>query len=54
MTIRNEADPHANVSTTLNVYTQVVGESKRVAIEKVGNEITWPELGQIPEDGKTC
>jgi hypothetical protein len=26
---------HANVSTTLNVYTQVVGDSKRQAIEKV-------------------
>jgi len=43
---------HANVSTTLNVYTQVVGESKRLAIEKVGEEISWPELGQFSEDGK--
>src|SRR5262245_29395489 len=41
---------HANVSTTLNVYTQVVGESKRLAIEKVGQEVTWPELGQIVEN----
>ena len=41
---------HANVSTTLNVYMQVVGESKRLAIEKVGQEVTWPELGQIVEN----
>jgi len=45
-------DGHATVSTTLNVYTQVVGESKRLAIEKVGNEIAWPELGQFSKDGK--
>jgi len=37
---------HANVSTTLNVYTQVVGESKRQAVQSVSSEITWPELGQ--------
>ena len=43
---------HANVSTTLNVYTQIVGESKRLAIEKVGNEIAWPEHGQFSKDGK--
>jgi len=30
---------HANVSTTLNVYTQVVGDSKRLAIEKLVDEI---------------
>jgi integrase len=34
---------HANVSTTLNVYMQVVGESKRLANEKVGQEVTWPD-----------
>jgi integrase len=44
---------HAKVSTTLNVYTQVVGDSKRQAIEKVGNEITWPELGQIAEGSES-
>jgi len=33
---------HPNVNTTLNVYTQVVGDSKREAIETVGNEIVWP------------
>src|SRR5262245_53891025 len=40
------ADGAANVSTTLNVHTQVVGDSKRTAIENVSNEIIWPELGQ--------
>jgi integrase len=43
---------HANVSTTLNVYTQVVGDSKRLAIEKLVDEIAWPELGQISEAAK--
>jgi integrase len=37
---------HANVSTTLNVYTQVVGDSKRQAVENLSSEIIWPELGQ--------
>jgi integrase len=40
---------HADVSTTLNVYTQVIGESKRLAIEKVGREVVWPELDQFSE-----
>jgi hypothetical protein len=44
-------DGHANMSTTLNVYMQVVGESKGLAIEKVG-EINWTDIGQIAEDGK--
>jgi hypothetical protein len=29
---------HANVDTTLNVYTQVLDESVRDAVEKVGSE----------------
>jgi integrase len=28
---------HANVDTTLNVYTQVLDDSLRVAVEKVGD-----------------
>jgi len=30
---------HANVDTTLNVYTQVLDDSLRVAVEKVGDEL---------------
>ena len=30
---------HANVDTTLNVYTQVLDDSLRVAVEKVGGEL---------------
>ena len=30
---------HANVDTTLNVYTQVLDESMRDAVEKVGSEL---------------
>jgi integrase len=30
---------HANVDTTLNVYTQVLDDSLRAAVEKVGNEL---------------
>ena len=30
---------HANVYTTLNVYTQVMDEASRSAAEQVGNEL---------------
>jgi len=30
---------HAKVDTTLNVYTQVIDESKRAAAEKIGHEL---------------
>jgi len=30
---------HSNVYTTLNVYTQVVDDSKRLAVEKIGHEL---------------
>jgi integrase len=30
---------HANVDTTLNVYTQVIDGSMRDAVEKIGNEL---------------
>jgi integrase len=30
---------HANVDTTLNVYTQVLDGSLRTAVEKVGSEL---------------
>jgi integrase len=30
---------HANVDTTLNVYTQVLDDSRRAAVEQVGNEL---------------
>jgi len=30
---------HANVDTTLNVYTQVLEESVRAAVDKVGGEL---------------
>jgi hypothetical protein len=30
---------HANVDTTLNVYTQVLDGSLRQAVEKVGSEL---------------
>jgi integrase len=29
---------HANIDTTLNIYTQVLDGSARDAVEKVGNE----------------
>ncbi len=32
-------DGHANVDTTLNVYTQVLDGSVREAVEKVGGEL---------------
>ena len=44
---------HANVCTTLNVYTQVVADSKKSAIEKLCSTVDWPELGQIDQDGET-
>jgi len=38
---------HANVDTTLNVYTQVLDGSVRDAVEKIGSElftiVRWPE-----------
>jgi hypothetical protein len=38
---------HANVDTTLNVYTQVLDGSLRAAVDKVGGElftiVHWPE-----------
>ena len=38
---------HANVDTTLNVYTQVLDGSLRAAADKVGSElftiVHWPE-----------
>jgi hypothetical protein len=30
---------HANVDTTLNVYTQVLDESVRAAVEQIGDEL---------------
>ncbi len=30
---------HSNVYTTLNVYTQVVDDSKKTAAERIGNEL---------------
>ena len=30
---------HANIDTTLNVYTQVLDGSTRMAVEKVGGEL---------------
>ena len=30
---------HSNVSTTLNVYTQVLPDSLRVAVDKVGHQL---------------
>jgi hypothetical protein len=30
---------HANVDTTLNVYTQVLDGSLRAAVEKIGGEL---------------
>ena len=30
---------HANVDTTLNVYTQVLEKSVRAAVDKVGGEL---------------
>jgi hypothetical protein len=30
---------HANVDTTLNVYTQVLDGSLRMAVEKIGSEL---------------
>ncbi len=30
---------HANVDTTLNVYTQVLDGSVRAAVEKIGDEL---------------
>jgi hypothetical protein len=30
---------HSNVYTTLNVYTQVVGDSKKAAAQRIGNEL---------------
>ena len=33
------ADGHANVDTTLNVYTQVLDGSVRDAVEKIGGEL---------------
>ncbi len=38
----------------LECFMQVVGDSKREAIETVGNEIVSPEVGQIAGIGKTC
>jgi len=44
-TIRLRDVNRANARTTLNVCAQLVGELKRVTVETVGDEITWPELG---------
>ena len=30
---------HSNVYTTLNVYTQVVDDSKKAAAQRIGNEL---------------
>jgi hypothetical protein len=30
---------HSNVYTTLNVYTQVVDDSKKTAAQRIGNEL---------------
>jgi hypothetical protein len=30
---------HAKVDTTLNIYTQVLDDSMRVAVETIGNEL---------------
>ena len=30
---------HAKVDTTLNAYTQVIDESKRAAVQKIGDEL---------------
>lgn len=30
---------HSNVSTTLNVYTQVVGDATRAAADRIGEEL---------------
>jgi hypothetical protein len=30
---------HSNVYTTLNVYTQVVNNSKKTAAQRIGNEL---------------
>ena len=30
---------HAKVDTTLNVYTQVIDESKRIAAQRIGDEL---------------
>jgi len=36
---------HANVDTTLNVYTQVLDGSMREAVERVGDELNVIERG---------
>jgi hypothetical protein len=38
---------HANVDTTLNVYTQVFDGSLREAVEKVGIRFAQPKLASL-------
>jgi integrase len=42
---------HANVDTTLNVYTQVLNGSLREAVQKVGNELFTIVHKQGQEEG---
>lgn len=38
---------HANVDTTLNVYTQVLDGSLRAAVDKIGDELFTNQKGLV-------
>ena len=43
---------HTNVDVTLNIYTQVMDDSLRVAAERVGQELFSPAKKRWPEKPK--
>ena len=45
---------HAKVDTTLNVYTQVIDESRRAAVQRIGSELFTIVHNATPEWELTC